>query len=183
MHVIDTGIVVVIQSTAQASLTSHNNVLIITSWRWRGLLPCGLAQIINCSVLIFSGASCSEGVCVFPSWGADPGVGYYSSRNRALHWDCQLFSSGLILPSAPYYYRNSIMSSDLADCWTLPPIKAQHKTVQPQTHLSRNPVWHGWEPWVLLGDAILKGEPCNSLCRCKAELIVSLMRHHLTCPL
>eukprot|EP00064_Thunnus_orientalis_P011157 superscaffoldBa00001583_g11187 len=39
-------------------------------------------------------------VCVFLCSGADPVVGYHSSSNGAVRWDCQLFSSGFILRSA-----------------------------------------------------------------------------------
>lgn len=117
VFVINTVIVEMIQSTAQASLTPRNNVLIITSWRWWGPLPRGLSQIINCSVLIFSWPSCSERVCVFPYRGADPTVGYHFSSNRAVCWDCQLFSSGLILQSTNILLQK--LSNELWLGWLL----------------------------------------------------------------
>lgn len=63
------------------------------------------------------------------------------------------------------------------------PLKHQIKLYNPKTPFSKNPVWHGPSPRVLLGDAVPEGEFCHSPCYCKAELIVSLTRQRLTPPL
>lgn len=65
------------------------------------------------------------------------------------------------------YYRNAVTSCDCADCRRPRPIKAQDKTERPWTSSARTPVWHGWSPWVLLGDAVPRG--CSAtLLYCKS---------------
>lgn len=154
VFVINTVIVEMIQSTVQASLTPHSNVLIITSW---GPLPRGLSQIINCSIVIFSWPSC---VCsrteeLTPLLATIPPVTELPAGTASS------FHQGSFYNQRTYYYWNSVTSCDWADCWSSQPIKAAYKTVQPQTPFSKNPVWHGWSPWVLLGDAFLRESPAT----------------------
>lgn len=165
--------VVVNQSTAQAFLTPHNNVFIITSWKLLDPLLCGLSQIIICSVLIFSWASCSDTGCVCvcscaealtPLLATIPPVTELSSGTASS------FHQGSFYDQWTCYYRNSITSCDWADCWSPQQIKALYKKVWTQTPFYKNPVWHGSSPWVLLEDAVPEGELCHAVVKLNSLL-------------
>lgn len=113
-----TVVMMMFQWTAQAAWPHKMSTL----WSQWGPVPCARSQIINlqCSDFLLV-QLLREGVCVFPSRGPDPAVGYHSSSNRALRRDCQLFSSGLILLSV-----NVLLQKRSNELWLrrLPPSTA-----------------------------------------------------------